>query len=110
MVSMDVLRGWALELPGVEESASSGLPVFTVAGARFLGVETSRTTAVAAVDEWEAGALVAGHQGLYEEVWQDEAEFVGVRIDLARAPEGRLRELVTAAWRNKAPEELRVLR
>lgn len=105
MVSVDVLRGWALELPGVEESAQFGLPIFSVGGQRFLGVEKSRTTAVAAVDEWEAGALVAGHQTLYEEVWHRGEEFVGVRIDLARAPEARLRELVRAAWRNKAPAE-----
>lgn len=106
MVTVEVLRGWALALPGVEESAQCGLPIFSVAGERFLGVEKSRTTAVAAVDEWEAGALAAGHQTLYEEVWRDDVELVGVRLDLVRAPEARLRELVTAAWRNKAPVEL----
>ncbi len=106
MVSVDVLRSWALALPGVQEAAHFGLPVFSVAGERFLGVEKSRTTAVVAVDEWEAGALVAGHQTLYEEVWHNETEFVGLRIDLVRAPEARLRELVVAAWRNKAPSEL----
>jgi hypothetical protein len=103
---VDVVRGWALAMPGVEETAPFGLPVFSVGGERFLGVEKSRTTAVVAVDEWEAGALVAGHQTLYEEVWRDETEFVGLRIDLARAPEARLRELVVSAWRNKAPAEL----
>lgn len=106
MVSVDELRNWALALPGVEEAAQFGLPVFSVAGERFLGVEKSRTTAVVAVDEWEAGALVAGHQTLYEEVWHNETEFIGLRIDLGRAPEPRLRELVVAGWRNKAPEEL----
>lgn len=105
-VTVDVLRGWALALPGVQESTQFGLPIFSVAGERFLGVEKSRTTAVAAVDEWEAGALAAGHQTLYEEVWRDDVELVGVRLDLVRAPEARLRELVIAAWRNKAPVEL----
>ena len=93
-------------LPGVEEVAEFGPPMFEVAGEPFLAVEKSRTTAIVGVDEWEAGALVAGHHTLYEEVWHNEADFVGLRIDLVRAPEERLRELVHAAWRNKAPEDL----
>ena len=106
MISVEVLRGHATALPGVEESALDDLPVFTVAGTVFLTVEASGTTAVLAVDEYEAGALVAGHQDLYEEVWSDESEFVGVRVDLLRAPERRVQELVVAAWRNKAPAHL----
>ena len=106
MVTVEVLRSWAMGLPGVEEVAGLGPPMFSVAGEPFLAVEKSRTTAIVGVDEWEAGALVAGHQTLYEEVWHNESDFVGLRIDLVRAPEERLRELVAAAWRNKAPEEL----
>lgn len=106
MVTEDVLRGWAMGLPGVEEVAEFGLPMFAVAGEPFLAVEKGRTTAIVGVDEWEAGALVAGHHTLYEEVWHNEADFVGLRIDLVRAPEERLRELVTSAWRNKAPRDL----
>lgn len=106
MFLVEVLRSPAAVLPGVEESAVGDLPVFTVDGTVFLTVEASGTTAVLAVDEYEAGALVAGHQDLYEEVWSDESEFVGVRVDLRRAPERRVQELVVAAWRNKAPSHL----
>lgn len=81
-------------------------PVFTVAGAAFVLIDGTGSTAVLAVDEFEAGALVAGNPDLYEEVWSDEAEFVGIRVDLARAPERRVHELIVAAWRNKAPVEL----
>jgi hypothetical protein len=102
MISFEVLREYAVTLPEVVEHEQDGMPLFTVAGASFLRVEPSGSTAVVAVDEYEAGALVAGHQDLYEEVWEFDA-FAGVRVDLARAPEQRLRELVRSAWRSKAP-------
>ena len=106
MLLVEVLRSPAVALPEVEESPQGDLSMFTVAGTVFIIVEASGTTAVLGVDEYEAGALVAGHQDLYEEVWSDESEFVGVRVDLRRAPERRVQELVVAAWRNKAPGHL----
>lgn len=102
MLSIEVVRVSATALPGVEETVQGELPVFAVAGAVFLVVEAGGTTAVVAVDEYEAGAMVAGHGDLYEEVWSDGSEFVGLRVDLRRAPERRVHELITAAWRNKA--------
>ena len=106
MISVEVLRVAATALPGVEETAPFGLPLFTVAGVGFLGVQKGRTTVVLAVDEHEAAALVAGQQELYEEVWRRDDTFVGVRVDLTRVPEPRLRELIVAAWRNTAPRDL----
>jgi hypothetical protein len=106
MLLVEVLRVPAVALPGVAESPQDDCSTFTVAGTVFIVVESSGTTAVLAVDEHEAGALVAGHQDLYEEVWSDDSEFVGVRVDLRRAPERRVQELVVAAWRNKAPGHL----
>ncbi|MGZ4507812.1 MAG: MmcQ/YjbR family DNA-binding protein [Blastococcus sp.] len=106
MISVEQLRSFVSPLPGVEESTQFGLPIFTVAGTGFLGLEKSRSTAVAAIDEDHAAALVAGHQDLYEEVWRKDTMFVGIRIDLSRAPVDQVRELVVAAWRNKAPRHL----
>jgi hypothetical protein len=107
MITVEVFRSYASALPGVEESDQHGLPLFKVAGEGFLGLEKSRTTAIVAVDEYEAGALVAGQQDLYEEVWRSGSRFVGLRVDLCRIPEQRFQELVVSAWRNKAPAELR---
>ena len=107
MISVEELRSIASALPGVEESTQFGLPTFSVAGIGFLGLEKSRSTAIAAVDEDTAAALVAGHQDLFEEVWRKDTVFLGVRIDLTRVPIERVRELVVAAWRNKAPAHLR---
>ena len=101
MLTIDVVRVSATALPGVEETVQGERPAFAVAGEVFLAVEAGGTTAVVAVDEYEAGAMVAGHQDLYEEVWSDGAEFVGLRVDLRRAPERRIHELIAAAWRNK---------
>jgi hypothetical protein len=106
MMTIETLRGYAVRLPEVVETGDAGTPVFSVAGVGFLRIEASGSTAVVAVDEYEAGALVAGHQDLYEEVWEEVAGFVGLRVDLARAPEQRLRDLDESAWRNKAPEHL----
>lgn len=110
MISVEILRDCANALPGVVESTPSGLPLFSVGGRNFLGVEKSRSTVVLAVDEFEAGALVAGHQELYEEVVRPDGTFIGVRVDLYRVPELRLRELIVAAWRNTAPADLLVSR
>ena len=107
MLSLDEIRGLALPLPGVEQSTHLGLPCFTVGGEVFVALEESRSTVVAAVDEDDAASVVAGDADLYEEVWRDGTTFAGVRIDLARAPAGQVRRLIEAAWRNKAPAELR---
>ena len=106
MISVEQLRSFASALPEVEESTHFGLPTFTVAGTAFLGLEKSRSTAIAAIDEDHAASLVAGHQDLYEEVWRKDTTFIGIRIDLSRAPVDQVRELVAAAWRNKAPRHL----
>jgi hypothetical protein len=106
MISVEQLRSFVSELPEVEESTPFGLPLFSVAGTGFLGLEKSRSTAVAAIDEDDAAALVAGHQDLYEQVWRKDTTFVGIRIDLSRVPVDRVRALVVAAWRNKAPKRL----
>jgi hypothetical protein len=105
MISVEDLRTYIAGLSGVAESTEAGLIRFAVAGEDFLWVEDSRSTAVATVDQDHAASVVNGQPDLYEEVWHGEARFVGIRIDLARAPEGQARALAQAAWRNKAPAE-----
>jgi hypothetical protein len=106
MITVEELRSYISGLAGVEESGQGGPIAFAVGGAPFLYVEDRGSTAVASVDEDHAASVVCGQQDLYEEVWRGEAEFVGIRIDLARAPERQVRDLVVAAWRNTAPAEL----
>lgn len=107
MISVEDLRIYTAGLAGVEERVEAGLIRFTVAGEDFLWVEDSRSTAVATVDQDHAASVVNGQPDLYEEVWHGEARFVGIRIDLARAPEGQARALAEAAWRNTAPHDVR---
>jgi hypothetical protein len=105
VITLEEIRGFATALPGVEETAHFDLPTFTVGGEGFVGLEKSRSTLIAAVDQDDAAAAVAGDADLFEEVWRG-GTFVGVRLDLARAPVGEVQRLIEAAWRNKAPEEL----
>ena len=52
----------------------------------------------------EAATAVAADPTIYEEIWRPGAgkSLVGLRVDLAKVSEERVRELVELAWRNKA--------
>jgi hypothetical protein len=63
---------------------------------------------VFSISQEEAAKAVAEDPGTYEEVWRTAAarSFVGVRVDLAKASNKRVQELVEHAWRNKAPRRM----
>ena len=108
MLGLDDLRGFATALPEVEETSHFRLPTFKVRGRPFAGLEKHATHAIVAVGQAEAGALAAEDPAAYQEVWRDANGriFVGLRVDLARVPATRLRELVEHAWRHQAPRHL----
>ncbi|PXY38512.1 MmcQ/YjbR family DNA-binding protein [Prauserella flavalba] len=108
MLGLDDLRAYANALPEVEEKTHFRLPSFAVRGEPFAGLERGETTAIVAVDRETAGAAVAEDPATYEEVWRNAGRpiWVGVRVRLASVPAERLRELVEAAWRNKAPNRV----
>ena len=107
MTDLAELRGVAMALPGVVETTHFRLPAFTVAGKGFLTVEQGGTAAIVAAGEPEAAELAAADPDLFEVVRRHEKTDVGVRIhDLGAVPLDRLRPLVEAAWRTKAPKTL----
>ena len=107
MVALEAIRRFATEFPEVQESAHFRVqqPIFKVRGKVFAGVERWDVTAVFSISNEEAAAIVAEDPATYEEVWRPGAtkSFVGVRVDLARVSEERVRELIERAWRTKAP-------
>jgi hypothetical protein len=106
MTDLAELRGVAMALPGVVETTHFRMPAFTVAGKGFLTVEQGGTAATVAAGEPEAAELAAAEPDLFEVVRRNET-VVGVRIhDLGAVPPDRLRPLVEAAWRTKAPKTL----
>ncbi len=107
MTDLAELRGVAMALPGVVETTHFRLPTFTVAGKGFVTVERGGTSAILSLGEPQAAELAASEPELFEEVRRNERVFVGVRVlDLAAVPADRLRRLVEAAWRAKAPKNL----
>ncbi len=107
MTAPTELRDIAMALPGVVETTNFRLPAFTVAGKGFVTVERGGTSAILAVGEAEASQLAAAEPQLYEVVRRNEKVFVGVRVhDVGAVPADRLRRLVEAAWRTKAPKNL----
>ncbi|MEV0648989.1 MmcQ/YjbR family DNA-binding protein [Phytomonospora sp. NPDC050363] len=109
MIGLDDIRRFATALPEVEEGVHFRRPSFKVHGRPFVGPEQGETHAVVAVGREEAAIAVAEDPDVYEEVWRVEETdrvFVGLRVDLAKAPADRFAELVVHAWRNQAPKEL----
>jgi hypothetical protein len=110
VVALEAIRRFATEFPEVQESAHFRFqqPIFKVGGKVFAGVDRWDVSAVFSISNAEAAAIVAKDPATYEEVWRPGAtkSFVGVRVDLARVSEERVRELIERAWRTKAPRRL----
>ena len=110
MITPGDLRRLATAFPEVEEFTHHvhKQPGFKVRGKGFAGMEKGARTAVFCIDQEEAAAAIAAEPDVYEEVWRHAAttSWVGMRADLTRIGEDRVRELVEHAWRNRAPKRL----
>ena len=115
MADADDVRRLALILPGVEEIDSDGFD-FRVAGKGFVWSYPERTpgqprrirTDIAVLyvgDEAEKQALLLGEPGLFFTAPGYEG-WPLVLLRLAEVDVQRLAELVTDAWRMRAPESL----
>ena len=103
------VRSIALGLPEAEEYEHGGLPAFRVRGSRFATMLDAESATV---------NLMLGEAGIREATaaWPEhcsELWFAGrlssARVDFADIEPGLMRELVTDAWRNRAPATLRRL-
>lgn len=103
------VRAVALGLPEAEEYEHGGLPAFRVHGTRFATMLDASTATV---------NLMLGEAGIREAAaaWPEhcsEQWYAGrlssARVDFSDIDPGLLRELVTDAWRNRAPVALRRL-
>ena len=99
----------ALGLPEVEEYQHGGLPAFRVRGKRFATMLDPETSTV---------NLMLGEAGIREAAaaWPEhcsEQWYAGrlssAHVDFSEIEPGLLRELMTDAWRNRAPVALRRL-
>ncbi|WP_348786926.1 MmcQ/YjbR family DNA-binding protein [Leifsonia sp. NPDC080035] len=103
------VRALALGLPETEVYDHGGLPAFRVRGTRFATMLDAEASTV---------NLMLGEIGIREATaaWPEhcsEQWFAGrlssARVDFGTIEPGLMRELVTDAWRNRAPATLRRL-
>jgi hypothetical protein len=103
-------RAFALSLPGTSEEPHFDMTSFRVNGRIFATAPADETRLHIFVDEGEIAATVAeyGDAGLphaFEPLlWGQRVR--GLRVLLAAAPQDRVRELLTDAWRRKASKRL----
>src|SRR5688572_20806792 len=103
MSTREALRDHAKTLPEVEEGTHFRLPAFRVRGSVFAVLQPD-DYAVLHVDA-ETVDLATGSPGV-EAIYRGPT-LVGVRVHLPEVNAAELRRLVTAAWRHRAPKQLR---
>jgi hypothetical protein len=104
MVSVDEARRIALALPQAVEQDHHGRPSFRIAGRIFSTLWDAGHLNVM-LDEDGIRTAVQAHPGLCAEVWWGK-RLAAVRVTLASADPGLVRELLADAWEGKAPKRL----
>ena len=99
-MTADDARQLALALPDAVEQDHHGRPSFRVAGKIFATIWDARTMNVM-VDEAGIHTAVAEHPDWCSQRYWGK-RLAAVAVDLARAPERELRELLSDAWEGKA--------
>jgi hypothetical protein len=115
MSDLSQAREYALSLPGTSEQPHFDMTSFRVAGKIFATAPADETRLHVFVDESEVAATVAEQGSAELEGAEEPRAFEpllwgqrvrGLRILLAAAPDDRVRELLTEAWRRKASRRL----
>jgi hypothetical protein len=104
VVSRDRVRQLALALPEVVEQDHHGRPSFRVAG-RILATLWDQEHANVMLDEAGIRTAVEAHPGACGEFWWGK-RLRATQVDLGRADEQLIRELLADAWEQKAPARL----
>jgi hypothetical protein len=97
-------HAFALTLPEAVEQDHHGMPSFRVRGRIFATVPDEDHLRVM-VDEGEIRAAVEEDPEAFAEMWWG-ARLSCVVVDLRVAPPDQVRELLTEAWRRRAPKRL----
>jgi hypothetical protein len=99
------LRRLAFALPEVTEAPHFDMHSFRVRGKIIATVPASSDRVHLFVGADEVAAYCAEYPGVVEELWWGQ-KLSGCRVQLKNATAGLLRELLTEAWRRKAPKKL----
>jgi hypothetical protein len=99
------VRRLALALPETVEAPHHDMTSFRVAGKIFATVPPRGDRVHIFVGADEVAASCAEYPDVVEELWWGKT-LSGCRVDLSRASTALLRELLTEAWRRRAPTRL----
>lgn len=97
-------HAFALSLPETVRQDHHGIPSFRVRGRIFATAPDDDHLRIM-VDEGEIRACVAEDPAAFAELWWG-SRLSCVVVDLRRAPDDQVRELLTDAWRGRAPKRL----
>jgi len=100
------VRRLALSLPEAVEAPHHDMTSFRVAGKIFATMPPDERRVHIFVGEEDVRASCAEYPGTVEELWWGK-RLSGCRVELARATAPLLRELLTEAWRRRAPKAVR---
>jgi hypothetical protein len=99
------VRRLALSLPESAEAPHHDMTSFRVAGKIFATMPPDEGRVHVFVGEADVHAYCAEFPGAVEELWWGK-KLSGCRVELSRATAPLLRELLTEAWRRRAPKKL----
>jgi hypothetical protein len=105
MSTLATVRRIALSLPESTEAPHHDMTSFRVAGKIFTTVPPSGDREHIFVEADEVAAYCAEYPGVVEELWWGQ-RLSGCRVTLKGADQSLLRELLSLAWRRKAPKKL----
>jgi hypothetical protein len=104
-VTLAGLRRLALSLPEVTEEPHHDMTSFRVRGKIFATVPPEGDRVHIFVQADEVAASCAEYPGVVEELWWGQ-RLSGCRVQLKWATQPMVRELLTEAWRRRAPKKL----
>ena len=104
-IDLDLVRQFALALPGTSEQPHFDMTSLRVRGKIFATATPDEVHLHVFVDEQEVSTSVAENPEAFEPLrWGRKIR--GVRVSLPGAPPERVRELIEESWRRKAPARL----
>jgi hypothetical protein len=98
------VRRFALGLPGAEEYEHGGLPAFRVRGRRFASMLAEDGINLMPGEDAIREAVAEWPQACHEQRFGQ--RLAAVRVEFADLDPAVVRELITDAWRSKAPARL----
>ena len=101
-MNLSTARRLALSLPDASEEDHHGRPSFRVRGRIFATVPDQEHLNIFIEPMDVEGVVRLGPDVFAPVMWGKEVK--GVRVHLPRASSGMVRDLLTAAWRTKAPK------